>query len=169
MRSPRSLCRTSPQCSCGRLPSTFQIPRCVLYSPITDRALIDSSEELAPLHALLSWRTLVHEGIGIATLGDLGWTHVTAWRAVIGRAFQSPGARQHLEALDAVTIEYSSTQTPRHSGFSQALLLIGWLAHALEWKSTGAHGAIQEGAIHCSFRKGETEVRVVSPPRCVPR
>ncbi len=131
---------------------------------ITDRALIDSSEELAPLHALLSWRTLVHEGIGIATLGDLGWTHVTAWRAVIGRAFQSPGARQHLEALDAVTIEYSSTQTPRHSGFSQALLLIGWLAHALEWKSTGAHGAVQEGAIHCSFRKGETEVRVVSSP-----
>jgi len=127
---------------------------------ITDRALIDSSEELAPLPALLAWRTLVHAGIGIATLGDLGWTHVTAWRAVIGKAFQSPEARRRLDVLDSVTLEYSSTLNPRHSGFSQALLLVGWLAHALGWKSTGAHGVVQEGSVHCSFRKGDTEVQV---------
>jgi glucose-6-phosphate dehydrogenase assembly protein OpcA len=131
---------------------------------VTDRALIDSSEELAPLHALLAWKTLVHAGIGVATLGDLGWTHVTAWRAVVGRAFQPPEARQLLDALDSVTIEYSSTLTPRHSGFSQALLLMGWLAHALEWRSAGALCSVQEGSVHAVFRKGMKSVQVFLRP-----
>ncbi|RPH37401.1 hypothetical protein EHM92_02770, partial [bacterium] len=131
---------------------------------ICDRALIDSSEELAPLPALLAWRALVHAGIGVATLGDLGWTHVTAWRAVIARAFQPEEERALLHAIDVVSIEYSASAVPRHSGFSQALLLMGWLAHTLEWKSAGALCAVREGSISCTFRKGEKTVSVQLNP-----
>jgi len=127
---------------------------------ISDRALIDSSEELVPLNALLAWRTLVHAGIGVATFGDLGWTHVTAWRAVIGRAFQPEEVRASLRALDGVTIEYSTSLVPRHSGFSQGLLLMGWLADVLEWETAGTACVVRDGSIRCSFRKGEREVHV---------
>lgn len=131
---------------------------------ITDRALIDSSEEMAPLNALLAWRTLVHAGIGVSTLGDLGWTHVTSWRAVLGRAFQPAEARGLLHALDGLTIEYSTSTAPRHSGFSQGLLLMAWLGYALEWKSTGSPCAVQDGSVRCSFRKGEKIVQVQLNP-----
>lgn len=127
---------------------------------ITDRALIDSSEELVPVEGLLAWRKLVHAGIGVATLGDLGWTHATAWRAVIGRAFQPAETRGLLEELDAVTIEYSASLTPRHSGFSQGLLLMGWLAHSLDWKSTGNPCDVREGKVQCTFSKGGNPVHV---------
>ncbi len=131
---------------------------------VSDRALIDSSEALVPLPALLAWRTLVHAGIGVATLGDLGWTHATSWRAVIARAFQPDETRALLHTLDAVSIEYSSSQLPRHSGFSQALLLLGWLAHALEWKSSGAPCAVREESLSCAFRRGEYTVSVELNP-----
>ena len=131
---------------------------------ITDRALIDSSEELAPMDTLLAWRALVHAGIGVAKLGDLGWTHVTAWRAVLGRAFQPGETRGVLQALDNVTIEYSATLSPRHSGFSQALLFMGWLAHALEWKSAGTPCDAREGSVRCTFHKGKRSVHVQLTP-----
>jgi glucose-6-phosphate dehydrogenase assembly protein OpcA len=127
---------------------------------ITDRALIDSSEELNPLQALLAWRTLVHTGLGITTLGDLGWTHLTAWRAVVARAFERPENRSILDTLDSVTVEYSSTDNPRHSGFSQALLLVGWFAHALKWRRTGTPRDVQEGTVRCTFHNDQTDVRV---------
>jgi glucose-6-phosphate dehydrogenase assembly protein OpcA len=124
---------------------------------ICDRALIDSSEELAPLPTLLAWRALAHAGIGVATLGDLAWTHATAWRAVIARAFEPDDARGLLHAIDNVVIEYSTSQIPRHSGFSQGLLLTGWLANALAWKNNGAPCDAHEGSVNCRFqRKGNT-------------
>ncbi len=131
---------------------------------ICDRALIDSSEELSPLPALLQWRTLVHAGIGDATLGDLGWTHVTAWRSVIARAFQTGERQELLRALDEVTFEYSATTSPRHSGFSQALLLIGWLADALQWKSSSAPHAAPEGSLSCTLQSGEHSAAVQVKP-----
>ena len=134
---------------------------------ISDRALIDSSEELAPLPSLLAWRVLVHAGIGSAVLGDLGWTHLTAWRAVVARAFQPEEARSKLPLLDAVSIEYSTSLAPRHSGFSQALLLMGWLAHALEWKSTGTPCHVRNGSMECAFQKEEQTVLVRLHPTVV--
>jgi glucose-6-phosphate dehydrogenase assembly protein OpcA len=127
---------------------------------ICDRALIDSSEELAPVPALLAWRTLVHEEIGNVTLGDLGWTHVTAWRAVMAKAFEPEEVRQLLYAIDSVVVEYSSSQTPRHSGFSQALLLAGWLAHALGWRNKGTPCDVHGGSVSCTFLRTENEVSV---------
>lgn len=131
---------------------------------ISDRALIDSSEDLAPVPALLAWRALVRSDIGIATLGDLAWTHVTAWRAVIARAFQPGDARGFLRRLDSVRIEYSVSREPRHSGLSQALLLVGWLAHALAWERTGAPCDTREESVRCTFRGEQGEVPVQIGP-----
>jgi glucose-6-phosphate dehydrogenase assembly protein OpcA len=133
---------------------------------VSDRALIDSSEDLAPVPALLAWRMLVRSDIGIATLGDLAWTHITAWRAVLARAFQPEETRGFLRRLDSVRIEYSVSREPRHSGLSQALMLMGWLAHVLEWKQTGSPCDMRERSLRCTFRneRGDATVEIEPVP-----
>ena len=131
---------------------------------ITDRALIDSSEESEPLPAFLEWRLLANAGIWEVTLGDLAWTHVTAWRAVIARAFESDAAKSLSHDLDEVTVEYSTSQVPRHSGFSQSFLLMGWLAHAFRWDAVGGPCDMKDGSVDCTLLKGKKRIRVQLKP-----
>ena len=135
---------------------------------ISDRAMIDSSEELAPLPTLLAWGALAREGSETATLGDLGWTHATAWRAVLAKAFEPVEVRRFLYATDTVVVEYSASTTPRHSGFSQALLLTAWLAHVLEWRNKGIPCEVRGGSVSFSFFRQENMVSVQLNPVASP-
>ena len=131
---------------------------------ICDRALIDSSEDLAPETALGAWETLIRQERDHATFGDLAWTHLIELRSLIAQTFQPLKIRQHLATLDTVTIIYSSTHKPQHSGLSQALLLTGWLALKLEWVLI--HPLRQSGAGEYSakFRLGDQAVTVSLVP-----
>lgn len=100
---------------------------------VVDRVLIDSSEDATPEPALLAWYDFIARHNAFTTFGDLAWTHVTSWRSLIANAFNPPEVRPLLGAIDSVDIEYSSTSQPRHSGTSQALLLVSWLARKLRW------------------------------------
>jgi glucose-6-phosphate dehydrogenase assembly protein OpcA len=100
---------------------------------VSNRILIDTSEDSSPEHSLLAWEAFIRMQDSHVTFGDLAWTHLVPWRSVIANTFQSPKALAQLSEIDSVTIEYSSTTSPKHSGLSQALLLVGWLAQKLRW------------------------------------
>lgn len=101
---------------------------------VVDRALIDSSGETSPGDLLCDWhRLLKNSASARATLGDLAWTHLTAWRSLTARIFQPEGMRKILSRITRVEIRYSVSAAPRHSGLSQALLYTAWLAERLGW------------------------------------
>ena len=115
----------------ARLDVRDQILR--LFTPVAERILIDSSEELRPLDSLVAWGQFMTGERGGAACGDLAWTHLTHWRGLLAQSFQPPATRVHLATLDRVTVEYTSSKVPMHSGLSQSLLAAAWLSHVLGW------------------------------------
>lgn len=127
---------------------------------VVDRILVDSSEDGSPEPGLLAWRKFIGRHGAHTTFGDMAWTHLTAWRSVVANAFTPPDMRTQLANIDSVTIEYSSTTTPRHSGLSQSLLLISWLAQKLRWmllKPLQKNGA---GEYMAKLRLGEQAMNI---------
>ncbi len=113
---------------------------------VVNRVLIDSSDTPAPEQMLRAWGMVMKTTGSHVTFGDLSWTHLTPWRSVVANAFNPPSMRPLLKQIEAVTVEYSSTVRPQHSGLSQAFLFVGWLADRLQWvvgkgMDTAAHGS----------------------------
>lgn len=127
---------------------------------VADRILIDSSEDAAPEPALLAWQSFMAANDRHTTFGDLAWTHLVAWRSVIANAFNPPHMREQLTAIDAVTIEYSSTTSPRHSGLSQSLLLVSWLANKLDWRILKTLQKVEMGGYTAKLRCGEQTINI---------
>jgi glucose-6-phosphate dehydrogenase assembly protein OpcA len=100
---------------------------------VSNRILIDTSEDPSPEQSLLAWHTFIRAQDRHVTFGDLAWTHLVPWRSVIANTFQANNALSQLTKIESVKIEYSSTTSPKHSGLSQALLLVAWLAQKLRW------------------------------------
>jgi glucose-6-phosphate dehydrogenase assembly protein OpcA len=109
---------------------------------VSDRMLIDSSEEASPEPTLLAFSGLMtgreaqgsmHAGGEKVTFGDLAWTHLAMWRLLLAQVFQPADMRPLLRDLVEISIEYSSSEGPVHSGRSQAWLLVAWLADRLHW------------------------------------
>jgi glucose-6-phosphate dehydrogenase assembly protein OpcA len=109
---------------------------------LSDRGLIDSSAADHPTQILRSWSALAARARSGTAFGDLAWTHLRQWRSLLAQAFHPPEARSHLASIDGVTVNYSARLTPVHSGLSQSLLLIGWLAEVLGWQRR--RGVIEE-------------------------
>ena len=129
-------------------------------SRVADRVLIDSSEELHPATSLASWGTFVEEEGSLTAFGDLAWTHLTQWRSVLAQAFQPEEVRQHFSSIESVTIEYSSTSSPMHSGLSQSFLAVAWLAQALQWVTVHSLKEKRDGEHYAMFRLGEQAIAV---------
>ena len=95
---------------------------------VVDRILIDTSEDPSPESGLLAWREFMRNRSLHVMYGDLAWTHLTAWRSVVAGSFNPPDMRARLSQVSSVTVTYSSTSAPQHSGLSQSLLFVAWLA-----------------------------------------
>jgi glucose-6-phosphate dehydrogenase assembly protein OpcA len=103
---------------------------------VVDRALIDSSGETSPADLLCAWHRLLKKSAGAvarASLGDLAWTHLTAWRSLTARMFQPEGMGKLLSKITRIEIRYSVSTNPRHSGLSQGLLYTAWFAERIGW------------------------------------
>lgn len=90
------------------------------------RVLWDStgwSDEAGGLRSVGKWADGVDPRVGLA---DLAWTRLSPWRTAIARAL-GPGAT----AVSHVRIEHGPHALPK------ALLLAGWLADRLGWRSVG--------------------------------
>ncbi len=127
---------------------------------VADRVLIDSSEELHPAASLASWGAFMDEHRSLTALGDLAWTHLAQWRNLLAQAFQPLEMRQCIAGIDTVTIKYSSTETPRHSGLSQSFLTAAWFAHALHWVLVHPLKEQKDGEYRAMFRLDEQAISV---------
>ena len=127
---------------------------------VADRVIIDSSADPSSPRTFFEWGAFVRDAGGHTTFSDLAWTHVTPWRAVLAQLFQPADTRPHLSAIDSVSIEYSSTSTPRHYGLGQSILLAGWLAERLRWLMVYPFQHRREGDYASTFRMGERAITI---------
>ena len=130
---------------------------------VVNRIIIYSSEDLTPLKTLREWQNVIEEHGTNSTFSDLAWTHVTGWRSIVTNAFNPAEMRPLLNAITSVSIEYSSTETPRHSGLSQALLFVSWMAFRLKWDRVDGLQKNNTGAYVGTFRHDtlNVDVRIV--------
>ncbi len=133
---------------------------------IADRILIDTSEHCDPELLLTAWGGFLAVAEDHISLCDLSWTHITAWRDMVANAFQPPEVRGSVHHITSVLLRYSSTSSPAHSGLSQGLLLIGWLADRLSWSVRRQVAVENAQARSLSFasQDGETRVRLELVP-----
>jgi len=123
---------------------------------ISDRLMIDSSEEMAPLPVLIAWSSFITRGNYHCSFGDLAWSHTDEWRSRIAESFQPAEFRSHLSSIENVSIRYSSTTVPLHSGLSQSMLLAGWFADRLRW--TPVRPFTMTGDFAAKLRAGDQAV-----------
>jgi len=102
-------------------------------SRVMDRVVMDSALERDPGSALRILEKNIRENEGRALFGDLGWTHLTSMRNMLAHVFQPREMRPRMLQIDSLSITYSSSANPFHSGLSQAMLMVGWLAQRLRW------------------------------------
>jgi glucose-6-phosphate dehydrogenase assembly protein OpcA len=127
---------------------------------VVDRILIDSSEDASPETSLLAWCGFIKAHSAHTTFGDLAWTHLTAWRSVVANAFNPSEMRAHLANIASLTIEYSSTSAPRHSGLSQSLLLASWVTQKLKWLTIQKFTQSRIGAYSAKLRLDEQAINI---------
>lgn len=131
---------------------------------VVNKVIIDSSENLTPDASLFEWKKFIVVHDTYATFSDLAWTHLTEWRTIVAGAFNPHEMRAELSAISLVKIEYSSTTTPRHSGLSQALLFVSWLAQKLNWTPVSRLRESNPGQYFGKFSNSGREIDVVVSP-----
>jgi glucose-6-phosphate dehydrogenase assembly protein OpcA len=116
-----------------------------------DVILLDSDSARDPIGALARAGELAQS----AYVVDMAWIRTTSWRERLAASFDPPDRLAALESLTRLSIRH-------RTGFlASALLLAGWLASRMQWKTrplavgqgTGLHGMI--GA-----QSGDREVEI---------
>lgn len=70
-------------------------------------------------------------------LGDLVWTRLRTWRDLIAQFYDQPAALASLEAITSVSIVHAPVAAGGRSGLTASLLIAGWLASRLDWRTPG--------------------------------
>ncbi|MBX3071310.1 MAG: glucose-6-phosphate dehydrogenase assembly protein OpcA [Thermomicrobiales bacterium] len=70
-------------------------------------------------------------------LGDLVWTRLRTWRDLIAQFYDQPAALASLEFITDVQIVHAASGPDVRSGRTAALLIAGWLASRLGWRTPG--------------------------------
>lgn len=121
---------------------------------IAQVVLVDSIDE-PDLHEALERAAVLLEQ---AYVVDLAWLRSTPWRERVAATFDPPHLRPELRAISAVAVRHHPDST------AAALLLIGWLASRLGWRTsalTARDGALV-GSAHAGDR--DVELRVEAEP-----
>lgn len=101
---------------------------------LADRVIVDSAEFQSLEAAITRLNGFVRQRYQLAALSDVSWARLTPWRELLAQFFDAPATQGRHAAVDRVDVEID----PRdRSGAAQALLLLGWLASCLEWRSSG--------------------------------
>jgi glucose-6-phosphate dehydrogenase assembly protein OpcA len=74
-------------------------------------------------------------GAGTA-ISDLSWSRLTPWRELTAQFFDAPALAPHLAEITRVAVDYEA-RAGAVVDRSQALLLVGWLAARLGWRTAG--------------------------------
>lgn len=122
---------------------------------ISDRVVNDSAEDTAPEKSIPVWDNLVNQYDGRVSSGDLAWTHLDDWRAILAQMVQPLHMRSLLENISSINVEYTISVKPFHSGLSQSLLLAGWLCSRLEWHQVQPIQFTGDAEWKVNYRRGE--------------
>jgi glucose-6-phosphate dehydrogenase assembly protein OpcA len=151
-------------------------PRFLKFADIVDRVIVDSSTFAAPeaglarMAALLySGQPKTYEGVshGVGTtISDLSWSRLTPWRELAAQFFDAPALVSHLAEITRVVVGYEA-RPGAAADRSQALLLLGWLAARLGWRTTGPPAEQPDRTtLHLASATGEpiaVELRPAAP------
>ena len=107
---------------------------------LAQAVLVDSVDEAIAREALDRACELSDQ----AYVVDLAWLRSTPWRERVAGAFHPPRLRSELHTISKVTVRHHPASTVA------AMLLIGWLASRLGWKTAPlvAHGVAFAGKAH---------------------
>jgi glucose-6-phosphate dehydrogenase assembly protein OpcA len=94
--------------------------------PLADRLILDSGPAEDYEAFLRTASDLCRDGL--PAVADLQWTALSQWRALVADLFTPPERAGELAEKRCVEIQHGP------AGESQALLLAGWLASALDWR-----------------------------------
>jgi glucose-6-phosphate dehydrogenase assembly protein OpcA len=149
-------------------------PRFLKFADIVDRVIVDSATFAAPEAGLARMAALLNpdEGRGVhdggqsgagTTISDLSWSRLTPWRELTAQFFDAPALVPHLAEITRVTVDYEA-----HAGAaadrSQALLLVGWLAARLGWRTSGPPSEqLDSATLHLASATGEPIVVDLRP------
>jgi len=120
-------------------------------APLGQAALIDSASGQR-------WQSALAQALALADhlyVVDLAWVRPAPWRERIAAAFSRPARRAELEAISAVKVEHHPDYT------ASALLLAGWLASRLGWRTSPLfHREGQVASVVGKVRARRQEVRI---------
>ncbi len=98
-----------------------------------DRLIVDSRAFIDPGATFTRLAQLVGTGHKVA-FSDLSWSRLNTWRLNMAEFFDQPEFLPYLSHIDRLEIHYEAPENHQHPNFSEALLLIGWLAYQLGWQ-----------------------------------
>jgi glucose-6-phosphate dehydrogenase assembly protein OpcA len=123
--------------------------------PLTQVVLLDSLDEPSVHDALGRARHLIESGVYVV---DLAWLRSTPWRERVAASFDPPPLRAELAQLTRVEVRHHA------SSRAAAVLLLGWLASRLGWRTEPmiAGGGAWRGRAH--GRRQDVELSLAADP-----
>lgn len=102
---------------------------------IVDRVIVDSAQLGRDTTGVASLRDLIDTDEANAPIvGDFTWLRLAPWRQLIAQFFDPDDVQGCLATIDEVTISYADVREDGSSGFTSALLIVGWLGSRLGWE-----------------------------------
>ncbi len=99
-----------------------------------DRLVVDSRSFANPTTTFARMAELAQQDSTTLTLRDLCWARITPWRNLMAQFFDLPQYLPYLRQVEQLEIHYEAPADNTHPNFSEALLLVGWLANQLDWQ-----------------------------------
>jgi glucose-6-phosphate dehydrogenase assembly protein OpcA len=99
-----------------------------------DRLIVDSRSFANPVFTFSRLAELSSSRYSEVAVSDLCWSRLNSWRNLIAQFFDQPQYLPYLQQVDRVEVHYEAPEDNTHPNFSEALLLIGWLARQLGWQ-----------------------------------
>ncbi|MDQ3044368.1 MAG: glucose-6-phosphate dehydrogenase assembly protein OpcA, partial [Chloroflexota bacterium] len=115
--------------------SPSRIPLFADLAELVNRLIVDSATFAEPARELPFVAKLVHASDHAPVVSDFAWARLAPWRQLTAQFFDVPVAQPCLDCVDEVSIEYAGARDNGDSGFSAALLAVGWLATRLGWEA----------------------------------
>ncbi len=126
------------------LPDVLYVP----YGPISNNLLVSGLCELVDILIVDSiWMHDTGATLGllashntrqdVGDIADIAWARLQVWRQLVAQFFDQPAALDSLDTIEEVHIAFTPEAENGRCGRSAALLLAGWLATRLGWRTPG--------------------------------
>ena len=124
---------------------------------LADRLILDSGAADDCEAALRAVASLV-EGEGVPAVGDLQWAALSPWRSLVADLLAPAEQAGDILGIHRAQILYG------RAGECQALLMVGWLSNALNWRPESASRLEEGRAFYFAGPSGNVTVELTQGP-----